>query len=511
MHSVYHLAPPLGYSNSARRGERHTLTASEEPLGEPRQGAGIYLAALLLAQVCALTRYVLLARLLGPHQLGLAATLVLTAQFFDSFTDAGSDRFLIQDEEGDTPKVQKMVQSVFIVRGIATAAALALFSAPIAHFFKTPSLAPAIMVLALYPLTCGFFHLDNRRRQRAHDFRPEGITILFSEAASIIVTAIVAWVTRSYTAVLWAMMTRAIVIVLVSHLLSKRKYELGYAPDVAGRLARFAAPLMVNGLILFFGGQGDRLIVVNQLGLAELGRYSAVILLIFYPATVFMQYGSALYLPRIADSRGNVEQRRRLADTMAGQTLFAAVGMSAGFALVTPTAVLLLYGPKFAQSAFIVAMIGVLQTSRFIRVWPTTIALGLGKSGIVLSNNVARLVGFPVALGAVALGGGLKGLVGGFIFGEIIALATAVVMVNLAAGENMLRDLERIAAFLLGSGAVLAWVVAATHPSIAGLTAVTAGSLIWIWWVLGRESATIDAAIQWAAELRGRLFARQPS
>ncbi len=102
-------------------------------------------------------------------------------------------------------------------------------------------------------------------------------------------------------------------------------------------------------------------------------------------------------------------------------------------------------------------------------------------------------------------------MVCGFISGEIIALVTGVVMVNLAAHENMLRDLERIAAFLLGSGAVLAWVVVAARPSIAGLTAVAAGSLIWIWWVLGRESATIDAAIQWAAELRGRWFARQPS
>ena len=46
-------------------------------------------------------RYVILARLLGPEQLGLAATLLLTAQFFESLSDTGANRFIVQDARGD--------------------------------------------------------------------------------------------------------------------------------------------------------------------------------------------------------------------------------------------------------------------------------------------------------------------------------------------------------------------------------------------------------------------------
>jgi len=45
-----------------------------------RQGTAIFLASSFVAQACALIRYVVLARLLGPEQLGWSATLILTAQ-----------------------------------------------------------------------------------------------------------------------------------------------------------------------------------------------------------------------------------------------------------------------------------------------------------------------------------------------------------------------------------------------------------------------------------------------
>ena len=53
-----------------------SASSHDAPRG-PR-GARGYFAASAIAQVCALLRYVLLARLLGPEQLGLAAALILT-------------------------------------------------------------------------------------------------------------------------------------------------------------------------------------------------------------------------------------------------------------------------------------------------------------------------------------------------------------------------------------------------------------------------------------------------
>src|SRR3546814_9352070 len=83
------------------------------------------------AQICALARYTILARLLGPEQLGLAAILILTAQFFDSVTDSGSDRFLVQDRAGSAPALLRLTHLVSLGRGLLIAVGLVVLAGPI--------------------------------------------------------------------------------------------------------------------------------------------------------------------------------------------------------------------------------------------------------------------------------------------------------------------------------------------------------------------------------------------
>src|SRR5690242_2104402 len=86
------------------RGRCPVSKKAAAPLQRPkRRGANVYLAGAVIGQACALLRYTLLARLLGPRQLGLVATLILVSNFFELVSDTGSDRFLVQDPDGDEP------------------------------------------------------------------------------------------------------------------------------------------------------------------------------------------------------------------------------------------------------------------------------------------------------------------------------------------------------------------------------------------------------------------------
>jgi O-antigen/teichoic acid export membrane protein len=459
-----------------------------------RRGAKVYLVGSSVAQVCALVRYTVLARLIGPEQLGLAATLVLTSQFFESVTDSGSDRFLIQDRDGDTPQVQRLVQLVFAGRGVMLAAALVLFSGPIAALYHTPTLAAGLMALALSPLIFGFLNLDMRRAQRHNDFRSEALGLLLGESGGLCATVAAAILTHSYTAILYGLITRQLIVVLVSHLRAERRYELGFSRAYAARLAGFAAPLMLNGLLLFAGSQGDRVLVGNQLGLTALGHYSAVLLLIFYPATMVSRYLNTIHLPHIAAGRDNVLERNHAVERLAGQTLVLGLAMSAGFAAVGSTAVTLLYGAKFRQAAMSVCLIGILQTIRFVRLWPNTAALGMGRSGLVLVNNIARMVGLPVALVAAMRGGGVDGIVLGLILGELAALAMGISMVNSASGQPKVHDFDRFAILALGSAALVAAVFAWRYPTAPHIFVALAGLSAAIIWTIVRETTTLTEA-----------------
>lgn len=396
------------------------------------------------AQVAALLRYTILARILGPEQLGLAAILILVAQFFEQVTDVGLDRFLVQSRAGNSRSVNAAVHGVLVMRGLAMAGAMALASGALAQFFHYPQMQDGLLLLAIAPAISGFAHFDFRRVQRHHDFGAEGRLTTASELASLAAIIIVALATRSFVAVAYALIVRAAAMVVMSHLVARRPYRIGFSRSHAPAMFAFGLPLMLNGVLLFVTGQGDRLFIGNQIGAAELGHYSAIVLLIFYPATMLSRLLQSINLPIIAAAHAEPARRAPIVDRVAGQSLLLAIAMAAGFAALAPVAVPLLFGARFALPIFPVAMIGVLQSARFVRLWPTTVALATGNSQNVLANSVARLIAFPLAVVFVRLGGGLLGVVLAFTLAEFFAFAVSMVMLHRQRLGSARRDWQRL-------------------------------------------------------------------
>ncbi|MGH7023394.1 MAG: oligosaccharide flippase family protein [Caulobacteraceae bacterium] len=492
-------------------GESPEIAAGESmvAISRPaRKGARLYLSASLTAQAMALVRYVVLARLLGPEQLGLAATLIVTASFFDMISDTGADRFLIQDREGDSEPIQKLVQLVYVTRGSMIAIALAIFAIPLAALYKQPVLAAGFAFLGIARFIRGFLHLDMRRAQRTNDFGPEAKCIIASEVIGLVVMVAAAWFTRSFTAVVWGIIARACVAVVLSHLLAKRRYAIGWDRADAPRLIRFSLPLMISGLMLFIGSQGDRVVVADWLGTKMLGEYSAVLLLIYYPAALVSGYVHALFVPMVAAERDDPERRDKVIEFLGGQTLLLGIGMCAGFALVAPLAVTVLYGHRYTQSALLVALIGILQSTRFLIVWPTTVNLSLGRTRPVLVSNIVRFLAYPGAFVGVYLMGGLAGLVAGFAAGELIAIAAGVVLMNRGAGRAWLAEFDRLAAFALTCGLAVGWNLALARASTMAEIALAVASIALGAWIARREREVIAEAVTLARRAAPLVFAR---
>ncbi len=479
--------------------EQESPPAASAP--DRRRGGGLYFIASLVAQIAALVRYVTLARLLGPEQLGLAATLVVTGSFFDLISDTGSDRFLIQDRHGDREDVQALVQFAWVVRGVVIALCLVTLAVPIANFYKTPKLAAGLACLAISPFILGFTHLDFRRLQRTQNFRPEAVRSLASELVSLVVTAVAAWLTHSFVAILFGLISRSAVLVLTSHLGAERRYKLAWSPEHGPRLANFAMPLMLSGLMLFIGSQGDRVVVARQIGIAALGQYSAVMLLIFYPSAILLRYMHAIYLPMVAAGRDDFAERNRISEKLGGETMLLGVAMAVGFALVAPPLVTILYGARYSQAWLLVGLIGILGATRFLINWPTTVALSLGRSRTVLVSNVMRLFVFPGAYAGYWLFGGLTGVVSGFIAGELISIAASLALLNRNMSRPLWAEFDRFAMFMLFGAAIVGWNWVAQHYSLPLCAGLTIGSVALTGWFVMREWRTLVSAVATAQSL----------
>jgi len=454
-------------------------------------GRKIYLVALALAQAAAFIRSIVLARFLGPEQVGLAAVIVVTAQFFDSVTDTGNDRFLIQDPSGDAPRALSLIHLVGVMKGATIAALLVMLARPIALFMRVPEVSSALQVLALVPLISGFTNFDFRVSQRHHHFGGEAKVLFSSELCGLIATVVAAIILRHFTAVLYGLTARSLAAVLVSQIVARRPYKLQYSREFARRLWRFGAPLMINGLLLFAATQSDRVIISRSLGPADLGRYSVLLLLGVYPSATIMKFAATLFLPQITPESPEGAIVRSAADHLESVSTLLSLGMAVGFALFVPPMLPAIFGTEFRASHLVVALVGLIVSWRMMKTAPTTIAIAAGKTEIVLANNLSRLSGVIAAILGLEFIGGLEGVALGLILGEIIANTTATLLLNWKLKWNPLQGSERYALFGAAGFLLiaLAYLRDRSEPRAALFGALLCLTVICI--VLIRERATL--------------------
>ena len=474
-------------------------------------GANLYFFSSIVAQGVALLRYVVMAHLLGPTQLGLVTTLVVTAAFFDLVGDTGGDRFIVQDRHGGDPEVQKLVQTTYVLRGLGTALLLIAVSVPVSMVYRQPTLVTGLCFLGLSPLVGGFVHMDTRRTQRWMDFRPEAICSIVGEVAGLAAVLIAAWTTRSYTAIIFGLVTRALFTVVTSHVLSKRRYVLGWSRAHALRMAAFSGPLLLNGFMLFIGSQMDRVVVGNQLGVTNLGLYSAVLLLVYFPSALLVRSIYALFIPQAAAARDDLADLRQVSQRLGGLNVGLAICMAAGFAVVAPLLVPILYGERFRQTSLLIGLIGILQTTRFLITWPTAIALGMGRSRSVLATNTTRLCVVPGAFIGLKLIGGLEGVLVGFICGELASVIVSLVLLNRILRTHAFSGFDRLGLFILVGATIVAWNVFLPGASLLTMIILLVATLLLGAVVLRREWRTLQDALTWAANWRaGFSLSRGP-
>lgn len=414
------------------------------------RGTKLYMASQLVTQFTAVIRFSVLARLLGPEQLGLAAIIILAMQFFDFVSDAGMDRFLVQSRDGDDPNVQKLIHLAAIVRGVFISGCIFLTSGIVADFYGDQSLAGALRLAALAPLVQGALHYDMRRIQRFNDYRAEA-WCAFSEPAGLVATAIAAFALQSCAAVSYGLVARACALLILSRIVAERPYRIGFSRGHFRQIAVFGTPLMLNGLLMFATNQGDRLFISAILPLTVLAHYSTVILLIYYPAAIVSRLIQTFNLPQLAASRQSEIDHDSAIDKVVRQTVGVGLLMLMGYVAVAPIAIPVLFGRIYEQPLRLIALVALLQMIRFTRIWPTTLALATGRTHQVLINSLIRLVAFPTGYVGYFLVGGLEGLLFGIGAGELLALLLGIVGVNRAGGRPSGSDL-RLLGLTLATG-----------------------------------------------------------
>jgi O-antigen/teichoic acid export membrane protein len=399
----------------------------------------------------------LVARYLGPSEFGVAAAIILTVSFLDSLSNAGTQNLLVQARSDNEGKLLATANAISISRGALTGLALLAFVVPLAHFIDIGIPSSSIALVALSSLIAGFTHRGVRSVQRSGDFLPDSLSQLIGDVGGLLVAVPVAAATHSHISIVIGLIVRSTLTMVVSHLMVKLPYRPRFSQPDMREFWVFGWPLLLNGPLVFLSAQADRIFVSFELGAYELGIYSAILVLVTAPSTAIMRWMGTISLPVLSKAfhrDGALKPEGPIARYSTSMLALAWV-MLAGFVWIGPIAVPALYGDKYSASILLVSLIGILQIVRFLRSWPSTIALSIAAGSGILISTIIRLLALPIGLAGLMLIGGMPGLVVGFIAGEMLALVASIIIVNLRAGRPLSADSGGVALFCLMAAALL--------------------------------------------------------
>ncbi|MBS0262850.1 MAG: oligosaccharide flippase family protein [Planctomycetes bacterium] len=432
-----------------------------------------YVAAAQIGQEgLGLFRNVILARALGPSEMGTVAALALTASLLEMVSDFGPDRLLVQAEDGDREEFQATAQTLLVGRGLLCAILLAILAIPAGLLLGRPDAAWMIAALGAVTAIRGLMHLDCKRVQRNHEFRRMMVVELsgavLATAGTLILTRLIgnAWV------LVCVNLIQVLTVVGLSHLVADRKYGLGIERDLLGRLWKFGWPLAVNSLIMFGAMQGDRLVVLATASPADLGRYAVVFQLTLVPALLISRIASTAWLPSLA----RVQNDRTAFATQISQitTLIGGVALvfSLGILLTGNLVIGLLYGDAFKVSMMLMCWLAVMQGLRIVRAAPSLVAMSRADSLNPLAANILRCTGIAAAAVAGGLGAGLETIAACGAVGELVALTGSVVFLARRHAIDPRPIAQATLLFVLGTGA--GWVLVSAgweNPLVSGVAA----------------------------------------
>lgn len=349
-------------------------------------------------------RGVILARVLGPEQFGLAVILITIAGGLDMMIDGGIDQFVVQNRFGKREDVIAAAQYYRFLSAFLFSTLLVVAAPFVADFVSAPGLTNAIRALAVVSAARSLVNLSFKVEQRAGLFGKESLIDFARYAAEILVLLSLAIVLKSYWSLVIAIAANCAVQLYITNVSYANRWFGKQSRRSLRLVGRFSIPISLNSILLFSAMQGDRLVIANALAPLQLATYVA--------ASSFGQAGTALIarvttsmtLSSFGSGQFRGEKRQGDARRIHGLFVLGSTVMAIGLAIVVPALVPLAYGPAFAGLQVLVGAVACVNALQVEQGWLTALMTSAGKTRIFPLLTGVRAVSLPLSAVLLAAG-----------------------------------------------------------------------------------------------------------
>ncbi|QXQ05070.1 lipopolysaccharide biosynthesis protein [Sphingosinicellaceae bacterium] len=484
-------------------------------------GAAWLTVARALTNLIAFVSTLVLARILTPADFGLVALATTMLAVISAVTEMSLASALIHhaaptEEHFHTAWTLNVTRAVFV--GMAFCAA----ALPVAQAYKDPRLASVMIVLGLLTMVNGAANPKLVVFQRRLQFRQDVALNVSSKLAGLIAALTVAFVYRSY----WALVIGSVATQFVY--ISMSYWFMPYRPRPTWRHSRdlwsFSIWLTLSQAVNTLNWKSDQLLIGTFLGRIPLGIYTVGDNLASIATREATAPLTQTLFPAFTQLRDQPDRLRHAYQS--AQSLVSAVALPAavGCALLADLIVRLTIGDKWLPAVIVIQVLSCVFGLQTLSSVVQPLALATGKTKQMFRRDVLNLA---IRLPTIAAGlyfGGLAGIVFARALTGSISIFINMLMVRMLISIPVRAQIfaNRRALASVTVMAIVVWLLRdaigttgstwrmlGTLVVLAAACVITYGTTTWLLWVSGGrgdgpERQAVRLSHQLVAKLRVR-------
>jgi O-antigen/teichoic acid export membrane protein len=363
---------------------------------------------------------VVLARLLSPHDYGVAGMVIVFATLVEILGDLALGAALVQRRElSDTDRSTAFWVSVgaglfFTLLGIVLAA-------PLAGFYGTPAVKPLFMVMSLSFVITAVGSTQCALLMREMDFRGLELRLTGGAVVGAAVAIFLAWRGAGPWALIGQQVTAAAVATVLVWRFSSWRPSFRFSRASLHDLGSFSGRVFGTRLLFYGNRNADNVLVGRYLGASALGVYTIAYNIMLLPSNQISAPVQEVLYPtfsRMQDDVPRVAKAWLSVNRVVGAISLPAL---AGMVMVAPEFVAVVLGPKWEPAVRVIqilAWVGMLQSLQ-----------GLNSSVLQARDRTRELLRYGVIVCVASLSAFVVGLHWGLV-GVALAYALSSTIVE---------------------------------------------------------------------------------
>jgi PST family polysaccharide transporter/lipopolysaccharide exporter len=439
---------------------------------------------------------VILARLVGPLELGLVGIALVSMSALRSLTEVGLNEALIQRIEDNVDRYLDTVLAMEAARGVLIFGVLFLAAPFIGGLFDAPAATPLIQVLAVSAVLRGIknpavvYFQKNLEYHKLFVYNTGGTLAFFVTGLTLALWDPSAW------AWVGAFLAADVVRLVASYLIHDYRPGLGFDRAAAGDLIRFGKWITGSSILFFLYNEGDDVFVGWLLSPVFLAYYQYAYRMSNAPATELSQVIAGVMFPAFSKFQTDVDRLRESYLSTVRLVSLVAVPMGVGFAVVTPAFVAAAFGSEWLPMVLAMQLLALYGVYRAVGKTMGALWKAVGRPDYVTKLSLLKVVLIAVFIYPVTVRWGITGTAALILAVNLLVLAPLDLAITARILDTSARRILAEVRYPLVATAVMAaatWYVggALALPAWIELVVMTAtGAVVYAAAVLALDLGT---------------------